>query len=470
MKNLFATKTVLLLFLAAFLAAGAASSLTPEVAAADENAAERSAAYRDARRALDQSRWMEAVEGFGKVIQEGGNDVDAAYYWSAYANYKAGRADAATEALRTLRRKYQDSEWSDDARALEAEIRQASTGRVEVPENDQDELKLLALSSLMRKDPETALDYLLKFLGGDASPEPRRRALFLLSQSELPRAQEIYLEIARGRRNPDLQLAAVRNLGFSDSGSPEILSEIYRTTSNPEVKRTVLHAYGDRGMVEELLKVYRGEKDEDLRTTVAQALGMAGASDKLRALYKEEASAAVRGQILQATARSGDFSFVVEIVKSEKDPKLRRQAIRVLGIQGGEEAGALLREMYGRESDLEVKQTILDSLLHSGATPFLMEVAHGESNPALRSRALRNLAMSGSDEVWPVFDEIYAKADLETKKSILRAYALGGQIDRVIAIARSASDPELKKEAVRSLTFSDSEKATQYLLSLLADE
>lgn len=470
MRKLFATKTLLFLFLAAFLAAGVASGLTPELAAADENAAERSDAYREARRALDQSRWMEAVERFGKVIQEGGNDVDAAYYWTAYANYKAGRADDATEALRTLRRKYKDSEWSDDARALEAEIRQASTGRVEVPENDEDELKLLALSALMNRDPETAIDHLLKFLGGDANPELRRRALFVLSQSESPRAQEVFLDIARGRRNPELQLAAVRHLGFGQAGSPELLAEIYRSASDPEVKRTVLLGYGSQGMVEELMKVYRGEQDEGLREAAVQALGMAGASDKLRTLYKEEASSDVRGRILQAMAMFGDLDFVVETVKSERDPELRRRAIRILGIHGGEDADALLRDIYGRESDLEVKQTILDAFLHADATSFLMEVARGESNPVLRTRALRNLALTGGDEVWPLFDEIYATADLETKKGILRAYVLGGQIDRVIGIARSESDPELKKEAVRSLTFSDSEKATQYLLSLLEDE
>lgn len=469
MKKLFHTKPVAFLLLAAFLAASAAWSLTPQLAAADEDAAERSDAYREARRALDQSRWMDAVQRFGEVIGQGGKDVDAAYYWTAYAYSKAGHSDEAAKALRTLRLKFKKSPWIDDARALEAEIRQASTGRVEVPEDNEDELKLLALSALMRRDSEAAVDYLLKFAGSDAGLELRRRAVFLLSQSESPRAQEAFLEIARGRRNPDLQVAAVHHLGYSGGGSPELLSEIYRTTSDPEVKRIVLQVYGTQGMTEEILKVYRGETDADLRMTAIRALGLADAQKELRALYGNEASAEVRGGILRALATSGDLGFVVEVLKNEKNPDLRSQAVRALGFHRSEETDALLREIYGKEADLEVKQTILDAFLHGGDTAFLLEVARGESQPVLRSRALRNLAMSGSDEVWPLFDELYATADLETKKTILRAYVMGDKIDRVIEIARTESDPEVKKEAVRSLSFTDSEKATEFLLSLLKE-
>ncbi len=467
MKQLFNTKSVLVLFLAALLAATAAWSrpLTPEPAAA-----ERSDAYREARRALDQARWNDAVERFGEVIEQGDSDIDAAYYWIAYAYYKAGHADDALKTLRTLRRQFKDSRWSDDGRALEAEIRQASTGRVEVPEDDEDELKLLALSALMHKDSESAVDYLLKFVGGDASLELRRKALFVLSQSDSPRAQEVFLEIARGRRNPDLQLAAVRHLGFGHGGSAELLAEIYQTASDPEVKRTVLQGYGSQGMTEELVRLYHAETDPDLRMAAAQTLGFAGASKELRALYGEEASAEVRGRILQAMAMSGDIGFVVEVAKTDSDPGLRRRAVQALGIHGSEESGKGLREAYGKETDVEVKQSILDAFLHSDETTFLLEAARSESDPKLRSRALRNLAMTGSEEVWPLFDEIYATADLETKKSILRAYVMGDRIDRVIQVARTESDPEVKKEAVRVLTFTDSEKATQFLLSLLEDD
>jgi HEAT repeat protein len=465
-------RSVLAFFLVSMFALSAAWSLplTPELAAADDEAAKHSNAYREGRKALDESRWSDAARSFNKAIEGGGSDVDAAYYWSAYAYNKAGSNDEALKRLHAFRGDLKKSRWSDDARALESEIRAASGGRVEVAAGADDEIKLLALSSLMHKDSDRALDLLIKFIDGDATPELQKKALFVLSMSESPRAEEIFLDVARGHRGANLQLAAVRHLSFGRDDGGELLTELYGSSSDPELKKTVLQGFGQNGMADELLKAYRSESDPELRATAVRALGMGGATAELRSLYGEEQEVEVRGRILEALSMAGEVDFVIEIARTEKDPELTRKAVRALGFHGSEETQKALRDLYAQTSESELKESLLDAFMSSDDTAFLIQIVRDESDPELRNRALRNLGMNGGDEVWAVFDDIYKTADLETKKVILRSYGVHDQVEKIIAIAKSEADPEVRKAAVQALTFTDSEKATDFLVSLLEND
>ena len=125
-------------------------------------------AYADGVRAINSSRWSDAVAIFTRVATLGGSHADAAQYWKAYAENKQGQAGAAIETCGTLRHDHPGSSWIEECGALEIEI-DATKGKPVPPKDLQsDELKLLALATLMQHDEKRALKQI------DANPEQRR--------------------------------------------------------------------------------------------------------------------------------------------------------------------------------------------------------------------------------------------------------------------------------------------------------
>ena len=147
--------------------------------------------YREGKSYLDRKEYDRAIEAFNRVIDNKGSRADGALYWRAYAQNKLGQRDDAVATLTELQNNYASSHWLDDAKALQVEIRQQS-GQPVSPESATDEdLKLLALNSLMNSDPERSVPMLENLLKSSNSPRLKERALFVLAQSRSPKAREI---------------------------------------------------------------------------------------------------------------------------------------------------------------------------------------------------------------------------------------------------------------------------------------
>ena len=242
MKNLQISLTYLsiaLLLVASPLAAWMDINVTWN--AADPAEGGRSDSYREAQRALTNEQWAEAEALFTRVAEGGGDDADAALYWKAYVQLKRGRASLARQTIQELVQDYAESSWIDDAKVLEVEARQAS-GRVVNPGDEEDEeLKLYALNSLMHMDSARAIPVLEEFLQGDHSVELKGKALFVLSQSGSDRSREILESVAKGQQNPELAMKAIEFLGLEGgSETGQVLQEIYTSATDPRVKSKAL--------------------------------------------------------------------------------------------------------------------------------------------------------------------------------------------------------------------------------------
>lgn len=155
--------------------------------------------------------------GFGEIAKRGEARADGALYWKAYAQNKRGQRDEALATLEELRKSFPSSPWLNDAKALEVEVRQAA-GRPVSPETEtDDDLKLMAINSLVHSDPERAVPLLEKLLKGSHSPKLKERALFVLNQSGSPRAREVVAEIARKETDPAMKKEAVHKLSAMKS-------------------------------------------------------------------------------------------------------------------------------------------------------------------------------------------------------------------------------------------------------------
>jgi len=173
-----------------------------------EREAER--AYQQARKLADKGQWEEALKAFDEASQKGGSRADGALYWKAYAQNKLHQQAEALTTLAELKKSFPDSRWLKDARALDEEVRRASRQPSDDPGSQTDEeLKLLAINSLIHTDPDKALPILMRLLEGNASPKIKEKALFVLSQSGSDKAREIVANFARGKSNPELQLKSL---------------------------------------------------------------------------------------------------------------------------------------------------------------------------------------------------------------------------------------------------------------------
>ena len=367
---------------------------------ADERADERAdELYDEGREAIEEGRYDRAVDRFTRLIALKSNRTDAALYWKAYCQAKLGQRAEALSTLSDLQKQFADSRWIRDARALDVELRQAS-GQTVAPELQNDEeLKLMALRGIMQSDPDQALPVIEKMLAAANSPKVKDRALFVLSQSHSARAREIIAAVAKGNGNPDLQLRAIRYLGImGGADNRQILSDVYRSSSDVAVKRAILRSYMTSNDRERLSALAKGETDATLRGEAVRQLGVMHASSELSQLYQSETSTDVKKSILQAMFVGGDADKLIELARGEKDPELRKTAIRNLGLMKRPATTDALTTIYGSDSSPDVRKAVINALFLQNNATALVTLARAEKNPELKKEIVSKLSVMKSKE------------------------------------------------------------------------
>lgn len=353
--------------------------------------------YEAGTRLLEKSQWQQAADRFSSVAELKGSRVDAALYWKAYALDKLGQKAEALTILSEVIKGYPKSRWMNDVKALEIQVRQ-SVGQPVRPEAEADEeLKLYALQGLQHSAPEQAIPMLEKILQGAASPRLKERALFVLAQSNSPRARQVITAIAKGAGNPDLQRRAINYLGTNGTTeNRQVLAEIYAGTTDIDVKRRILRAFMVAGDRQRVLSAATSESAPELRTEAVRQLGSMGAHDELWQLYQKESTVDVKKQILQSMFVSGNATRLIELANNEKDPELRRTAIRNLGLMSSRQTADALVGLYAKEKDVEVKKTVIQGLFTQGNAEQLVAIARKETDPVMKKTIVSRLSTMNS--------------------------------------------------------------------------
>lgn len=366
--------------------------------------------YERGMRSLDKRQWDEALAQFEEASATGKARADGSRYWKAYALMKLGRGKEALDALDELARLHPQSRWLNDAKAMRVEIAQAAGRPVSPEDSADDEIKIMAINGLVNSEPDRSIPLLEKIITSQSSPKLRERALFVLSHNDSVAARDLLVRIAKGGSNPDLQLHAVRVLGLrGGKENVAFLLSIYSATNDPAVKKQVLSGFMASGDQERLLAVARGDAAPEMRMAAIRHLGGLGASVPLVRLYGSETSPEIRAQVMQALAASGHSEKLIEIAKTEKDAALRGRAIRHLGTMNSASAGAALVEIYGIDSDLDVRKRILSALFTQGNAKAIVDVARRETNAELRRAAVQHLSHMRSKEATEFLMEILNK-------------------------------------------------------------
>ncbi len=234
-------------------------------------------------------------------VSDEGTRADGALYWKAYSQDRLGQRAEALATIAELTKAYPASRYVKQAQALEMEVRRNVGQPVSPDAQANEDLKLMAVNSLLNSDPERAIPLLEKLLQGPSSPKLRERAVFVLAQSDSPRARQMLKELARGTSTPELQSKAIHYLGVM--GSPEsraTLAEVYASSADVDVKRRILRSFMVAGEKQRLLTAAQTEQSADLRIEAVRQLGVMGANDELWQMYQKESAVPVKKQMLQA--------------------------------------------------------------------------------------------------------------------------------------------------------------------------
>lgn len=392
------SKLLAAILMVAFMTTGLVAADLEYAEQRSERSERESDLYEDATDYIDDEEWERAIEEFTRVVELKGSRQDGALYWMAYALNKLNRRAEALNVIEGLKKSHPSSRWLNDAKALEIEVRQSAGQRVR-PESVDDDVKVIAIQSLMHTDPEKAFPLLEKIVkGGSYSKKMKQQALFILSQSPSPRAQTLLAGIARGNANPEIQEEAIRYLGIAGGQrNGQLLAEVYASpNASTETKGEVLKAWMISGNKTRVLEAAKSERNLELREDAIRLLGVMGARAELASMYATETSRQMKEEIIQGLFIAGDHARITDLATNEKDTKLRAEAIQKLGLMGSKSAPALLG--FYATGDREVKEAVINGLFVMGNAKALINLAKKETNRERKKEILQKLSVMGSDD------------------------------------------------------------------------
>lgn len=276
-----------------------------------------------------------------------------------------------------------------------------SISSLSIAQTDEKEaLKTAALEALISAPPERALPIVTKVLRGDSSADLKERALFVLSQIDLPEAQTLLVETAQ-TGNEDIRLQAIRMIGIGgDPNALTALGAIY-TAGDGETKDAVLEAYLIADDSDAVYQIAANTQDAEEFENAVSMLGAMGATDELRALRDRPDMAEV---LIDAYAVAGDVESLTALATDSSDPERQAQAIHGLGIAGGDEVGDVLVGVYRNTDAPKVKDAVLEGLLIAGQDQAVLELFNESKDAAEKRELLETLVMMDSDAVWDLID------------------------------------------------------------------
>jgi HEAT repeat protein len=250
-----------------------------------------------------------------------------------------------------------------------------------------------------------------------------------------------------------------------------MLEKVLEGTSSPAVKRRALFvlAQSKSTRAREVLRNYaKGSSTPELQTQAIQYLGVHGGPESravLAEVYGTSTDVDVKRRILRAFMVAGEKDRLFKAAQGEQNPELRLEAVSQLGnMQAHEE----LWQLYQKESSVDVKRRIIRSMMVGGSTDRLIELAKAEQNPDLRREAVRSLGQMRSTRTGDVLLQIYSSdSNADVKKSVINALFIQENATALVGLARKEQDQTMKKELVSRLSTMRTKVATDYMIELL---
>lgn len=400
--------------------------------------------YRLAREMLNRGNYRRAADLFAEISDRYANSQYApdALYWQAFALYRIGTVaelERARAILETQRSRYADAYARSDGASLaqrvsgalaqlgdRSAISDVTRAADQRPTCDKEDLavRVEALNALSKLDYSEARPILERVLSrhDTCTVGLRKRAVFLIGKQ-------------------------------ADASAAQILTNVVRTEPDADVREDAIlwlsRVPGDQ-TVNTLEELLRGSTDERVQRTVLRSLS---AHDSPRAR-----------QILRAT-----------IERQDAPEKLREYALsRIDDDESSAEDAAFLRGLYDRLTSTRLKKAVIRGVASmEGAenSAWLIALARNGSEPMdMRSEALARVGRSSNVSIQDLVGLYESLPSREMRERLISLYARRKEpeaTDKLIEIARTGTDPQLRRMAISALTRKNDPRTTKLLMEIL---
>ena len=460
-------------------------------------------AFGAARDLIDDAQWAKAEQAFEQYVSKfpREDNIDAAMYWTAYAEYQLKKFDLCKSTIDKMLKAYEKTSWKQDAEMLLAQMPGAVSPRVIATAPPSVEIAAISAESIgAAVDAAVATAPLTpaaaQSLGQTMamSPEVQDRIAEAKARADA-RAQEqkertaervkemqdrmkdrtmVYqgigdgIGIGVGNGIPHTLIGGER-LADDDPCEFKIVvlyalvendpqkgiataTEWVRPNSGqtPPCRRAALRVLGRSGgktAIPTILGVAQNDPDSKVRQTAISLLGSTNDEsviDPLRdfalnAPQQEINEAAMYALSQHTSPRAG--TVLADIALSSKPLPLRTAAIRSIANRAGEPAVDALFKIYDGSSDLQIKKAVISGLgqrRSDRAGEKLFEIARGADNVDLRKAAISALGRRGGTTY----------------------------IDRLMNLYDTEKDETVKDQILNSLAYSSDQKVIDKLISI----
>lgn len=363
--------------------------------------------------------------------------------------------------------------------------------------DEKDEIKAIALQSLMQSNPERALPYIADILKNDstASKGLKDAAIRLLGQYRGPKTTTLLLDLARNQTDSRLRRSAIYMLGNAEDDkvfdllldlatkstdqdvakaalqalarhrnqkARDMVGNLASTAQSSLIRRDAIYLLGDRSddaSVERLIRIYDTESDPEIKKYAINALSRSSNAKARQKLLDIARSAnnneEVRLQAIQWLDNRADASFVDELVKlyqSDKSPRIRKQVVQTL------------TQIASRGARyLTAARTLSGQNITSSPTPLAIArsgLSSSESASAERAEKAVKALLSLYD----------AETDEAMKSQMLFAFSQSKAreaMQKLLQVARTDASMTLRKKAIVYLGQSNDPEASKALEEIL---
>jgi len=464
---------------------------------------EATTAFAAARDLIDDAQWSKAEQAFGQYLTRFPKEenLDAAMYWTAYAQYQMKKYTVCKQTIEKMLQAYAKTSWKQDADLLMAQLPGAAPVAVAGTPITADVAVLSSAPIAAAVDAATITSVSPTVVAqspGQAvtlSPEMQERVAEAKARADerLRDAQERTAERVKEMQDKmkdktmlhigegigiGIGMGMGKGIGSAIAGERladddpcefkiVVLQALFESdpqrgianatdwvkpnsTQAPPCRRaalTLLSRYGGKTVIPTIMS--SAQSDPDIKVKV-RAISLLGATndesviDFLRDSALNSPQQEINEAALYALSQHNSpraATILADIALSTKPIQLRRAAISAIARRAGEPAVDALFKIYDGSADLDIKKSVIAGLAQrrsERAGEKLFEIAQRSDNVDLRKGAISALGRRGGTTY----------------------------IDRLMALYDSEKDETVKDQILNSLAYSSDQKVIDKLISI----
>ena len=390
--------------------------------------------FRGGRDLITDQEWAKAQAKFDQLVSAYPNDknIDAALYWTAYAQNKLAQIDQCRQTIKRLLEKYPNTAWKEDAKVLLAQTLGTTAQAYVVDTTESGAATIRPVDSVVAYAPAApmAMAQVQAYGSGAAwgvGVEPPGNAA-----DDDP--CEFKIVVLQALFPTDVQRGIVAATEWLKPGSTE-------TVRCKGAALTLLGRNGGKSVTPIILNFAKSEQDLKLRARAISALGATNDDSVVDALrdfaLNSSENDIVEASLYALSKHTGERAIVVlgEIASSTSKPtSVRKVAISSIASRPGEPAVDALLRIYDSDQTIEIRRAVISGLGNrksERAGAKLLEIARGSDVIELRKAAISAISRRGGDKVIDTLITLYdTEKNEELKDQVMNSLGTGTVIYR----------------------------------------